>query len=257
VVVHVNRQLPFACAAVAVAFVWGFASGHREVFPFHQLVAVKQLVFPEPHAEVPLARPLPRMTAQEAARTIFAATTTRANIVMLGDSITAIGPWTELFPGVLIANRGVGGDTTHDIVRRIADTISLKPRRVFIMAGVNDAIQGENQEAALANFVEIAAELSRHSIPLTVVATIECERAYCGRALDRVRKLNLALSKWTRENGIPYVDLNDELSGADGLRPNYTWDGIHLTGAAYLVWRSRIEKALRQSTGGVRVEGGH
>ena len=43
------------------------------------------------------------------------------DIVMLGDSITAMGQWSEMFPAADILNRGLGGDTVADIAARAFD----------------------------------------------------------------------------------------------------------------------------------------
>jgi lysophospholipase L1-like esterase len=69
-------------------------------------------------------------------------------IVFFGDSLTE-GTWgvsyvdkaTALLPGHHFLNRGVNGDTSLNLYRRVSqDVISERPDGVFMMVGVNDAV---------------------------------------------------------------------------------------------------------------------
>src|SRR5262245_42569936 len=61
-----------------------------------------------------------------------------ADVIMLGDSITEKIDWRELFPGVSILNRGIGGDTSAGVLKRLDEVIARHPKIVFLMVGVND-----------------------------------------------------------------------------------------------------------------------
>ena len=69
---------------------------------------------------------------------IFEEFSPEVDIVFAGDSITQAGEWTDFFPNLKIANRGVGSDTTHDLLRRLDSIISVNPKNVFVMIGIND-----------------------------------------------------------------------------------------------------------------------
>jgi len=43
----------------------------------------------------------------------------RAAVVMIGDSLTDGAEWGEMFPGTAVVNRGVDGDTTAGVLRRM------------------------------------------------------------------------------------------------------------------------------------------
>ncbi len=62
---------------------------------------------------------------------------------MIGDSLTEQGLWSEMFPEHTIANRGVGSDTTADVLARMDTILATKPERAFIMLGVNDLALGK------------------------------------------------------------------------------------------------------------------
>src|SRR5205814_3114877 len=61
-------------------------------------------------------------------------------VVFVGDSL--IGGWKTLaksFPGLKVANRGVGGDVSRGVLFRFReDVLDLKPRAVVISIGFND-----------------------------------------------------------------------------------------------------------------------
>ena len=60
-------------------------------------------------------------------------------IVFFGDSITDIWKLDESFPAKPYVNRGIGGQTTSQmLVRFRQDVINLQPKAVVILAGTND-----------------------------------------------------------------------------------------------------------------------
>src|ERR1700675_1119755 len=60
-------------------------------------------------------------------------------VVFFGDSITDMWKLEDYFPGKPYLNRGIGGQTTPQmLVRFRQDVIDLHPRVVVILAGTND-----------------------------------------------------------------------------------------------------------------------
>lgn len=60
-------------------------------------------------------------------------------VVFLGDSITDFWKLAESFPGKPYVNRGIGGQTTPQmLVRMYPDVINLKPAAMVLLAGTND-----------------------------------------------------------------------------------------------------------------------
>ena len=60
-------------------------------------------------------------------------------VVFFGDSITDIWKLADSFPGKPYVNRGIGGQTTPQmLVRFRQDVIDLQPKVVVILAGTND-----------------------------------------------------------------------------------------------------------------------
>ena len=84
-------------------------------------------------------------------------------VVFFGDSITDIWKLEESFPGKPYVNRGIGGQTTPQmLVRFRQDVIDLHPKVVVILAGTNDIagntgpMRLEDIEADYASMAELA-----------------------------------------------------------------------------------------------------
>src|SRR6266581_4943028 len=84
-------------------------------------------------------------------------------VVFFGHSITDIWKLDESFPGKPYVNRGIGGQTTSQmLVRFRQDVINLQPKAVAILAGTNDIagnagkISNEDIEANFASIAELA-----------------------------------------------------------------------------------------------------
>ena len=124
-----------------IAYSLGALSWHYNIFPVNQIKKSNT------------ASKFNRVTKLEKPRySLFELFAPESDYVMLGDSITEGGLWSEFFPDVKIANRGVWGDTTGDILSRMDSVYLLKPKKVFIMAGFNDLNQYHNIDDILSNY---------------------------------------------------------------------------------------------------------
>src|SRR5882762_4929703 len=84
-------------------------------------------------------------------------------VVFFGDSITDIWKLEDYFPGKPYLNRGIGGQTTPQmLVRFRQDVIDLHPKVVVVLAGTNDIagntgpMRLEDIEADYASLAELA-----------------------------------------------------------------------------------------------------
>src|SRR5450631_1787125 len=85
-------------------------------------------------------------------------------VVFMGDSITDIWKFEKSFPGKPYINRGIGGQTTPQMLIRFRpDVIDLDPKVVVILAGTND-ISGNTGPMTIAEIeanLKTMAELAR------------------------------------------------------------------------------------------------
>ena len=67
-------------------------------------------------------------------------------IVFLGDSITEGFPLDTAFPDGSVINRGISGDKIEGVTERLdVSVVVFKPRRVYLMIGVNDLLRQDPQ----------------------------------------------------------------------------------------------------------------
>ena len=168
------------------------------------------------------------------------------DVVLLGDSITWAGKWESRFPGVRIVNRGIPGYKTANVLSEMDATIALRPKKAFLMIGINDLLGMAPVDQVYDGTVAIVRRLQAAEIPVVMLATLECSRKSCVQAVDWVRELDRKLEAFARAQKIPYIDLNPKITDPDrGLLPDYTWDGLHLSEPAYVIWADAIRPYIR------------
>lgn len=210
--------------AALAGFSYGFVSGVLRIFPYDLIEKNKDKVFRGTDAE------------RKARVSMFSEFSRDADVVMIGDSIMQNGMWSEFFPGHKISNRGVGGDTSADVIRRFDTVSETKPKISVLMVGINDVYRGVAPHDIAANIGTLIQKLKETGSKVVLHTTLECSRKKCGARLDNVRELNKILTGFPALHGVKLIDLNQPLSDADGLRAKYTFDGVHLNGKGYRVW---------------------
>jgi hypothetical protein len=101
-------------------------------------------------------------------------------VVFLGDSITDFWKLEKSFPGKPYVNRGIGGQTTPQmLVRMFPDVIDLQPAAVIILAGTNDIAQNTGpQTAAMVeeNLMAMTELAQKHGIKGNSLLSDACQR---------------------------------------------------------------------------------
>lgn len=221
----------FAACALIVGVVYGIAAARKKWFPYR--------LFSKLNSKVTHSTRHTRPRAEQ-----FDHLRDPVDFVMVGDSLTEGGLWNEFFPGAILANRGVGGDTTAKILERIDNITVKRARKAFVLAGINDLTPkyGRTVEQAYADYVAIVEALRESGSEVFIISTVQPSRdREGGEALaDKVLELNAGLRKFAAADGLTYIDLDSRLSDARGLRDEYTYDGVHLSAPAYVVWADTI-----------------
>ncbi len=171
-----------------------------------------------------------------------------ADVVFLGNSITAGGNWTELLGRERIVNRGIGGDNTVGMLQRMRFVTSLRPKLCFVMAGINDLYADAPVETIFRNYVKILDTLRAHAVIPVIQSTLHVNPKWkrTEEKNPQVASLNALLRSYAAEQSIEYLDLNAVLSANGVLRDEFTNDGVHLTAAAYGQWRDLLEPILKK-----------
>lgn len=183
-------------------------------------------------------------------------------VVFFGDSITDIWKLEDYFPGKSYLNRGIGGQTTPQmLVRFRQDVIDLHPRAVVILAGTND-IAGNTGPMRLedieADYASLA-ELARANHITVVFSSVLPVHNYTPKSQDffaqRPPEKILALNRWLKEyctvNGLVYLDYFTALADDKGLlKRGLAEDGLHPNPAGYKIMApmadAAIDKALAE-----------
>lgn len=182
-------------------------------------------------------------------------------VVFFGDSITDMWNIAESFPGKPYVNRGIGGQTTPQmLVRFRPDVIDLKPAVVVILAGTND-IAGNTGPMTLqqieANYASMA-ELARVHRIRVVFSSVMPVHNYTPRAADffatrpmeKIVELNRWLKNYCAQNSSSclYLDYFSSMVDDKGLlRRELSEDGLHPNEAGYKIMARLAASAVDQA----------
>ncbi|PTO65465.1 SGNH/GDSL hydrolase family protein [Vibrio splendidus] len=168
-----------------------------------------------------------------------------ADLVMFGDSITEWAPWADIFRDVSMVNRGLAGDTTTGMLRRIDTTLNVKPKVVCFMAGINDLAQGYDVDHIYQNYIDMLKVWQENDIRILVQSTL-----YVGSKLQglnpSVELLNTKISEYCAQQGIAFLDVNSVLSPNQLLSNAYSCDDLHLNAKAYQVWAEVLQPTVAE-----------
>lgn len=171
-----------------------------------------------------------------------------SDIIFLGDSITDECEWAELLENPNVKNRGISGDTIDRILNRLDEIVGSKPKKIFLMVGINDFLNsGKSVRKTLQDYKKILLEIQR-STPNTQVfieSVLPVNNKINKFLLNNntVIKFNDSLKELAKELSFEYINLFSHLADSQNqLDARYTFDGVHLNGQAYLVWKEVIEK---------------
>lgn len=172
----------------------------------------------------------------------------RDDIVMLGNSLTDGAEFAELFDNPHVKNRGIVGDIIQGYIDRIDPIVDYEPAKIFILGGVNDVshgVSGDSIARATERLVTIIKQRSpRTKIYVQSMLPFNNDVQMWKYLKDRehvVVEGNAALEAMCRRQGVTWINLYPLFDDGNGkLRPEYTNDGLHLMGDAYLIWRDAL-----------------
>lgn len=177
-----------------------------------------------------------------------------SDIIMLGNSLTDGAEWNELFDNCHVKNRGIVGDIIPGFFERLEPILKGQPRKIFIMGGVNDISHGVSADSIVSAMTQVVT---------TIQARCPKTKIYVQSMLPfnndvRLWKLlkgreqvvvdgNKGLECMCQRLGVTFINLYPLFVGEDGkMKPEYTNDGLHLMGGAYLIWRDALLPYIRK-----------
>lgn len=176
--------------------------------------------------------------------------TTQGKILFLGNSITEGGNWRKLLKDSSVMNRGISGDNTFGVLKRIDEVVRHKPAKVFLLIGVNDLSKNAASATVIENIFSIVSAIQTAS-PATRVFVqsllpINPEVKNFPTQFskpDQIVEINGQLSRYAETFKYTYVDIHSHfLNTAGRLEARFTYDGLHLNAAGYVHWVEYLKK---------------
>lgn len=184
-------------------------------------------------------------TQYNAYLSMFNLNSSDADVVFIGDSITARGVYNEFFPDKLILNRGIGSDIDEGVYNRIDEVLSHHPKQIYIMVGINDIAKGIPLDDYLFFYIKTIEQILLQSPTCDIF--VESILPTNTEDMSQIRLFNSKVKEMCEKNRIEYINLFDLFLDDDG-QPNeqlLSEDRIHLNGAGYKIIIEEISKRMK------------
>ncbi len=178
-------------------------------------------------------------------------------VVFMGNSITQgwIDMIPEFFAGRHYINRGIGGQTTPQMLIRFRqDVIHLRPKVVVILAGINDIAGNtgpsslEMIEDNLHSMTELAQANGIEVVLCSVLPALDFPWRPGMDPAGKVVELNKRIEAYASKKGAVYCDyFTAMVDERNGLPAELSDDGVHPNEAGYAIMAPLVEKAIARA----------
>ena len=167
---------------------------------------------------------------------------TNVDVVFLGDSLTEGYDLSTYYPEYNVLNRGIGGDTTFGVEKRLKESVyDANPKITAMLIGANNFdTMLDNYESILIDFKEKTPSMKVILLSLTSMTKD------WGKNNEKAKKNNIEIEKYATKYGYSYVNLYDPLldTNTNELKLDYTTDGGHLTSQGYEIVTAQIKPVI-------------
>ena len=165
------------------------------------------------------------------------------DVSFVGDSLTDGYDVESYYPDYKVVNRGIGGDTTFGVEKRLDSSVyDVQPKVVNLLIGAN------NFDTMLENYETIVTKI-KTNVPETkiILCSLTSMTGNWGRNNEKARNNNVKIKEIAERNGCTYADLYNALldPSTNELKEEYSVDGGHLTASGYQVVTSVITPILK------------
>jgi lysophospholipase L1-like esterase len=177
----------------------------------------------------------------------------QGSVVFAGDSL--IGGWGTMskdFAGLLVANRGIGGEPTRGLLFRFKeDVLDLQPKAIVLLTGSNDLSAQQDIRQTRSNISDMLdlAERASPGVPIVLCTLPPRQNARSPIDPQRLLELNrhIAALAHGRER-VAVLDLHALLADGDGSphAEYFAADKLHLSAAGYQRFRAALLPLLKQ-----------
>ncbi len=166
-----------------------------------------------------------------------------SDVVFIGDSQIQKFDLTELLGKVNLVNRGIDGDVTMGVYKRLDDVIKGKPSKLFIEIGINDIRYFIPSDTSLKYTDKIIIKTKTRSpqTKIFIIGLLPCSAIKNELVINYNKKLKQLCDK----HNIAFIDSFSKLNEKGSLNANYDCgDGLHLNGTGYVTWSSVLKPYL-------------
>ncbi len=171
-------------------------------------------------------------------------------IIFLGNSITEMGDWKKALNDTTVINRGIGGDITYGVLKRLKDITDRNPSKVFLLIGINDIGKDIPEVVIADNDLKIVKEIHtkcpQTKIYVESVLPVNSTMPHFPQHYDKeehVLALNKLLKANAKEGGYTFIDIFHLFVDTEGrLKSEYSYEGLHLKPPAYVIWVDYLKK---------------
>ena len=178
-------------------------------------------------------------------------------VVFFGDSITDGWKLETYFPGKPYVNRGIGGQTTAQmLVRMFPDVINLKPAALILLAGTNDIARNNGPQTIdqIAQNIQAITELAQlHRIKVILCGLLPVSDYTARKQLPRrppadILKLNAWIRDYAARAKAIYCDYFTATADENGLlKDGFSGDGLHPNAKGYELMVPVAEAAIKKA----------
>lgn len=178
-------------------------------------------------------------------------------VVFIGNSITE--GWSNLMPeffeGKPYINRGIGGQTTPQmLVRFRQDVVGLNPKVVVILAGTNDIAgnTGPMTVPMIMDNIKSMSEIAHANGIKVILSSVHPVYDYPWKPginpANKIIELNRMIKAYAMKHNHVYLDyFTAMVDERNGLKTEYGDDGVHPNKMGYEVMAPLAEAAIMQA----------
>ena len=168
-------------------------------------------------------------------------------VAFLGDSLTDGCDISLYYPQYVAVNRGIGGDTTFGLEKRLkVSAYDVNPKVVVMLIGAN------NFGTMMNNYERIVKKL-KSNLPDTkiILLSLSCMGKEWGRNNSKAVENNTKIKSIASRQGCYFVDIFEPLKNpaTNQIYDEYTIDGGHWTDLGYKVVVSQVTPVLVEILG--------
>ena len=163
-----------------------------------------------------------------------------SDILFMGDSHIEMCNWSNILNDTNIKNLGIGGNVLDGVINQIININIPPPLEIHFMVGINDLRRNKTVKKLIHDYDSlITYTLNKYPNTKIYVYSILPMRGQLDIFDKKIISTNEQLGLLSQMHNCYYMDLYPLFLSENkfNLNKNYTFDGLHLNGKGYVVWK--------------------